>query len=74
MGILTNLNNGYKIQFEDTDEDIWGYNGNVLQQYIGGNLTGNELPVVEVNEEIITINWGDITSTLTEQEFYWIAP
>ena len=74
MGILTNLNNGYKIRFEDTDDDIWGYNGDVLQQYINNTLTGFELSVIMVNEEIITIDWIDVTSTLTENEFEWVAP
>jgi hypothetical protein len=74
MGILTNLNNGYKIRFEDTDDDIWGYNGDVLQQYINNTLTGFELSVIMVNEEIITIDWIDATSTLTENEFEWVAP
>jgi len=74
MGILTNLNNGYKIRFEDTDDDVWGYNGDVLQQYINNTLTGFELSVIMVNEEIITIDWIDVTSTLTENEFEWVAP
>jgi len=74
MGILTNLNNGYKIRFEDTDDDVWGYNGDVLQQYINNTLTGFELSVIMVNEEIITIDWIDVTSTLTENEFEWITP
>jgi len=74
MGILTNLNNGYKIRFEDTDDDVWGYNGDVLQQYINNTLTGFEISVIMVNEEIITIDWIDVTSTLTENEFEWVAP
>jgi hypothetical protein len=74
MGVLTNLNNGYKIHFEEDDSDIWGYNGSHIQQYIDGNLTGFELLVINLNEDYITIDWGDITSTLSEGDFIWVEP
>ena len=69
MGILTNLNSGQKIRFEGGDIDLWGYNGSELQQYINGELTGYTLPVINVDENSITIDWGDIESTLPEN---WI--
>lgn len=74
MGVLTNLNNGYKIRFEDDDSDIWGYNTGIIQQYYTGSLTGLELTVINLNEDYITIDWGDITSTLSEGDFIWVEP
>jgi uncharacterized protein YegJ (DUF2314 family) len=72
MGILTNLNNGQKIRFEQDDTDIWGYNGNELQQYVDGKTTGNTLPVISVDEDNITIDWGDVQSTLLEDDFIFV--
>lgn len=73
MGVLTNLNSGSFIQFEEEDIDVWGYNGLVLQQYYTGSLTGNELLVINLNEDYITIDWGSgSTSTLSEGDFIWI--
>ena len=72
MGILTNLNNGQKIRFEEDDTDIWGYNGSELQQYVGGKTTGNTLPVVSVDEDNITIDWGEVQSTLLENDFLFV--
>lgn len=71
MGILTDLNSGKKIKFEDEDNDNWGYNGSQLQQYVNGSLTGNVLSVVSVSETEITIDWGGTNSTLTENKFIW---
>jgi hypothetical protein len=72
MGILTDLNLGRKIKFEETDTDNWGYNGSQLQQYVDGVITGINLTVVSVNEDEITIDWGGANSTLTESKFIWI--
>ncbi len=71
MGILTDLNSGKKIQFEEDDTDSWGYDGSQLQQYFGGSLTGNVLSVVSVSETEIIIDWGGTNSTLTESKFIW---
>jgi hypothetical protein len=71
MGILTNLNLGKKIKFEETDNDNWGYDGSQLIEYVEGSATGVSLTVVSVSEEEITIDWGGINSTLTESKFIW---
>lgn len=71
MGILTNLNQGKKIKFESSDSDSWGYSEGSLQQYVNGNLTGNNLIVSSVNEETIVIDWGGVTSSLAESKFLW---
>ena len=73
MGILTKLNEGQKFRFEESDSDIWGYNGKVLQQYLDNESTGNTLTIVSVNEDTITIDWGDIESTLPESYLYWVV-
>lgn len=73
MGVLTNLNSGSFLQFEEGDIDVWGYNGSVLQQYYTGSLTGNELLVINLNEDYITLDWGNSnTSTLYDGDFIWI--
>jgi len=75
MGVLTNLNSGSLIQFEEGDMDVWGYNGFILQQYYTGSLTGNELPVINLNENYITLDWGSgSTSTLHDGDFIWVEP
>jgi hypothetical protein len=75
MGVLTNLNSGSLIQFEEEDMDVWGYNGSILQQYYTGSLTGNELPVINLNENYITLDWGGgSTSTLHDGDFIWVEP
>jgi hypothetical protein len=73
MAILNNLNAGKKIHFEEDDIDVWGYNSasDILEQYINGTLTGNTLPVVSIDQNSITINWGDVESTLQEDQFLW---
>lgn len=68
MGILTDLNSGKKIKFDSEDNDSWGYNGTVLEQYVNNELTGNTLTVNSVDENSITIDWGDIESTLQENQ------
>lgn len=68
MGILTDLNSGKKIKFDSEDSDLWGYNGTVLEQYVNNKLTGNTLTVNSVSETSITIDWGDIESTLQENQ------
>lgn len=75
MGVLTNLNSGSLIQFEEGDIDVWGYNGSILQQYYTGSLTGNELPVINLNENYITLDWGGGSiSTLHDGDFIWVEP
>jgi hypothetical protein len=75
MGVLTNLNSGSLIQFEEEDMDVWGYNGSILQQYYTGSLTENELPVINLNENYITLDWGNgSTSTLYDGDFIWVEP
>lgn len=74
MGVLTNLTSSYTIRFEEDDLDTWGWNGAVLQQYYTGSLTGEELTVVNLNEDYITLDWGGTTSTLYDGDFIWIEP
>lgn len=72
MGILTNLNSGKKIKFEYDDSDSWGYNGEVLEQYINSELTGNTLTVLSIDEDNITIDWGEAESTLPESYLIFV--
>lgn len=72
MGILTNLNQGKKLKFESDDSDSWVLSENQLQQYIGGEFTGNTLEVLSISEESITIDWGEAESTLPESYLFFV--
>lgn len=74
MAILTNLEEGKKILFDVNDGDTWGYDPSqyILQQYVNGNLTGNKLNIISVDQNTLTIDWGEgIESSLQEIDFYW---
>jgi hypothetical protein len=68
MGIQTQLLEGKKIRFSILDTDLWSYRENEfkLYQWMDGQETGETLTVLEVDEELITIDWGTNTSTLFE--------
>lgn len=67
MGLQTQLLQGKKIRFQNLDTDTWSYNQSEsrLEQWIDGQSTGMVLPVVELNEENITVDWGSAESTVS---------
>ena len=75
MGILTLLLEGKKIKFSISDNDSYSYDQDMskLLQILNGEITGFELDVLEVNEFLITIDWGDdLTSTLYEDDLIFV--
>lgn len=68
MGLQTQLLEGKKIRFSSLDVDLWSYRENEsrLYQWIDGQETGETLTVLELDEDLITIDWGGNTSTLFE--------
>jgi hypothetical protein len=75
MGILSLLLEGKKIKFSISDNDSYEYDQDMskLLQIINGGMTGFELDVLEVNEFLIIIDWGDdLTSTLYEDDLIFV--
>jgi hypothetical protein len=75
MGILSLLLEGKKIKFSISDNDSYEYDQDMskLLQIINGEMTGFELDVLEVNEFLIIIDWGDdLTSTLYEDDLIFV--
>lgn len=68
MGLKTQLLEGKKIRFSPLDTDLWSYKENefLLYQWIDNTETGRTLTVLELDEDLITIDWGVGVSTLFE--------
>ena len=67
MGLQTQLLEGKKIRFANLDIDTWSYNQSEsrLEQWIDGQSTGAILPVVELDQESITVDWGSAESNIS---------
>lgn len=75
MGILTRLLQGQKIKFMMTDNDSYSYDeeNSLLLQIINNEETGYTLPVTEINEITISVEWGvDLIHTYYEDDLIFV--
>lgn len=68
MGLRTQLIEGKKLRFNSLDIDIWSYDEqtSTLLQWINDQQTEERLTVLELDDYIITVDWGQATSTFFE--------
>ena len=75
MGILTRLLQGQKIKFMMTDNDSYSYDEEnfLLLQIINNEETGYTLPVTEINEITISVEWSvDLIHTYYEDDLIFV--
>lgn len=75
MGILTRLLQGEKIKFMMTDNDSYSYDeeNSLLLQIINNEETGYTLPVTEINEITISVEWEvDLIHTYYEDDLIFV--